>query len=125
MAVFDTVENFKRWRDNFLAWRRGEGLLFPNFYAWRTGQLSTWNYLSQFILFNIFIKPKDETQKIKVRIPSTYAALMQQISPEKLSSDGDEAPEIEPHQNNIEEPEITTPINDSQPPSGKRQTPQP
>lgn len=87
MAIFKDIRNIQRWRDNFSAWRHAEGLLFPNFYAWRTNQLSTRNYLSQFPLLNLFIKPKEETREVKIQITSTYAALMQKMPTEELSQE--------------------------------------
>jgi hypothetical protein len=85
-AVFEKVSIFERWErwiGNFRAWRNKEGLLFPNFYAWRTGQLSTQNYFSQLPIFNLFISPKAETREVTVPVHSTYAALMEQLDSKK------------------------------------------
>jgi hypothetical protein len=79
-ALFKTPHFIERFISNFRAWQRGEGLLFPNFYAWTTGHLSTRNYFSQWFILNLFIKPESEIRHVKTPIKSTYAALIKASS---------------------------------------------
>lgn len=65
----------REWFANFRAWRRNEGMLFPNLRSWWAGELSFWNLISQLPLVNWFIKPHDEELEVTKEVPSTYALL--------------------------------------------------
>lgn len=65
----------REWFANFRAWRRNEGMLFPNLRSWWAGELSFWNLISQLPLVNWFIKPREEELELTKEVPSSYALL--------------------------------------------------
>ena len=85
-AIFKSPPNLSRWRDNFRAWSRGEGLLFPNFHAWWIGELSTRNYLSQLPLFNFILSPVEEETRVKSQVNASHAAIWKILNQNKGGS---------------------------------------
>lgn len=84
----------REWFANFRAWRRGEGILFPNVRAWWAGEISFRNLLSQLPIpiVRSLIKPKDEIREVQKTVSSTYATLYKAFP---ISSDTETADEIE------------------------------
>jgi hypothetical protein len=62
---------------NFKAWRKGNGILFPNLRAWFAGEISFRNLMSQFL--PKIISPVEEERVVTRIVPSTYATLYKKL----------------------------------------------